>query len=114
MTSGKVIIVCYDLILSKAMWSKKPNNSTYSMASKLPVCRVCNTSTSTSTSTEAATTRRCRQLFGNMGIKDQLPGRLSVELDLRVQTPDLVNHERRKGETTRTTLVRGALVLPSL
>ena len=56
------------------------------MASKFPVCRVC--STSTSTESEATTTRRCRQLFGNMGIKDQLPGRLSVALDLPVSPSD--------------------------
>ena len=74
------------MILSKDMLSKKPNSSICSMASKLPVCRVC--SASTSTSTEATTTRRYKQLFGKIGIKDQLPGRLSVALDLPVSLSD--------------------------
>ncbi len=72
-TSKRVTIVYYDTVLGHVVKETKWFNQF--MASKLPVCRVC------STSTKATTTRSCRQLFGNLGIKDQFPGRLSVALE---------------------------------
>ena len=59
----------------------------------LLVCRVC------STSTEATTTSWCRQLFGNMGIKVQLPGRLSVALEQQLLG------QCKTGNTSQKTLV---------